>query len=150
MTDAWTLHGSGRREHRAWEHLHAITRSWTAAWADVAGFHLDQLPDEPPVTTHLWAWTTNTWLRVRLDGNHWWAALLARDSSEEEEIWRTSAAIPQPTITGLRHWQSDAGQTKQYRGADGIIDTHDTIQLVPLRRTTGVFIGSTDSLHEAR
>ena len=36
------------------------------------------------------------------------------------------------------------------RGADGIIDTHDTIQLVPLRRTTGVFIGSNDSLHEAR
>lgn len=81
MSNTWNLHGSGRRNHSSWEHLHATTRNWTAAWADIDGFHLNHLPDQPPVATHLWAWTTNTWLRVRIDDSHWWAALLTLGSS---------------------------------------------------------------------
>lgn len=154
MTTTWNLHGCGRRDHDAWDHLHEITRDWTAAWAGIDGFHISRLPDRPPVTTHLWAWTTNTWLRVRVDGSHWWAALLTYGSSGESSFWSASEDVGEPTITSLRHWQSDDGQAKQFRPAEDnledIIDAHHRfIQLVPLRRTTGVFIGSTESHQQA-
>lgn len=149
MNDTWTLHGSRRREHHAWEQLHGITRTWTAAWTDVAGFHVDHLPDEPPTTTHLWAWTTDTWLRIRIDGAHWWGALLTRGGDDVGGLWSSQSikSVPRPTITELRQWNSEDGQAKQYRGDEGVLDQHDMIQLVPLLRNTGVFIGSNDSLH---
>lgn len=143
MTDTWALRGSGRRTRDSWDHLHAITREWTAAWAGIDGFHLDRLPDQPPLTTHLWAWTTNAWLRVRIDGPHWWAALLTCGSSEEDELWTAPEPIEEPAITSLRHWPSAERQAMQYHGDEGVLDVHDRFkQLVPLRRTTGVFIGA--------
>ena len=149
----WTLHGSGRRDRDTWDRLHEITREWTAAWAGVDGFHINRLPDQPPVTTHLWAWAPNTWLRVRIDGPHWWGALLTCGGSVNSGLWQDVEAVDKPTITGLRHWQSDEGQAKQFRPAEDnvqdVLDAHDQfLQLVPLRHTTGTFIGRAESLQE--
>ncbi|MBA8825284.1 hypothetical protein FHX42_002635 [Saccharopolyspora lacisalsi] len=145
---AWTLRGTGRRDADTWNQLHAVTESWTAAWADVEGFHLETMPATPPVTTHVWAWSTGRWLRVRIDGAHWWAALLANNNEQEDDLWTTSESIAEPSITPLRHWMPDEGQVKQYRGSDNVLGEHSMIQITPLRRTTAAFLGHA-STHQA-
>ncbi|SDQ35302.1 hypothetical protein [Actinopolyspora saharensis] len=145
MSTPWTLHGSTRRDHDEWKHLHELTHGWTAAWADNHGFHLDAVPAEPPATTHLWAWTTGRWLRARIDAPHWWAVVLAVGDTTIEPSWRREVT-DLPEVSPVLHWAATDGRIRQYRGADGVLDQDTHIQLVPHRRTTAPFIGTRDSL----
>lgn len=146
MNTDWTLHGSGRRHRDTWAHLHETTRGWTAAWADHHGFHLDTMPAEIPATTHLWAWTTGRWLRVRIDTPHWWAAVLTPDDIGTGESW-TPKNVETPQIHPVLHWNHEDKRVQQSRrrGIGDVFD-HDAIQLIPLRPSTAAFLGSRDSL----
>lgn len=56
-----------------WPGARALLAGTTCAWSDLDGFHLqpaDRLPEDTPVATHLWAWTTDTCFRLRLDDGH--------------------------------------------------------------------------------
>lgn len=138
----WFLHGSGRRSADDWRQLRSLAVDWDASWADVAGFHLEPMPATPPITTHLWAWTANRWLRVRIDGSDWWAALLTSGEPVIGDLWTDPEEVPEPPITKLRHWHSEHdGQVGQFRGNEEILNRDDFIKLTPLRQTTAAFIG---------
>ena len=117
----WTLHGSGRNDHDQWQRLHQHTHDWTAAWADNEGFHLEPMPTEAPNATHLWAWTTGSWLRVRLDVPHWWAAMLTTPTTGGGTQWEHPRQRDHPAE---RERLAD-------RGGEGIVRERD------LRRRAG-------------
>lgn len=52
-----------------WSQVHALARGCQAAWTDYAGFRIDPVPETCPPTSHLWAWSTDRWLRIRPDGD---------------------------------------------------------------------------------
>ncbi|MCI2416186.1 hypothetical protein MOQ72_02015 [Saccharopolyspora sp. K220] len=138
----WFLHGTGQRTGSDWPMLQSFAADWEASWADVAGFHLEPMPEQQPVTTHLWAWSQSHWLRVRIDGACWWAALLSSDDSGVGEPWTETDEVPEPTISDIRHWHVGSDrQVRQFRGNTEILDRDDFFQLVPLRPTTAAFIG---------
>jgi hypothetical protein len=137
----WYLHGSGRRTADDWRLLRSLNGDWDASWADVKGFHLEPMPSTPPITTHLWAWSGQRWLRVRVDGTNWWAALLTSGEPVAGDLWTDREEVPEPPITNLRHWHLDDGQVHQFRGNDELLNREDFIQLIPLRPTTAAFIG---------
>ncbi|AOR31084.1 hypothetical protein BFF78_08545 [Streptomyces fodineus] len=60
------------------------------AWTDLNGFRLEPataLPAEPPVATHLWAWTSQTALRSRIDtGRALTCALLPDTGATGESV----------------------------------------------------------------
>jgi hypothetical protein len=145
MNDSWNLLGSNRREPDEWALLYQRAQSWSAAWADVEGFHLETMPPQPPVTTHLWAWTSRHWLRVRIDGRHWWAALLTAGTPDiRNDLWGEPESVAPPSVSPIRHWANER-EAKQYRGTDEIRHRNDFIQLTPLRRTTAPFVGHISS-----
>ncbi|MGP4020996.1 hypothetical protein [Saccharopolyspora sp. 5N708] len=138
----WFLHGTGQRTASEWSMLQSFAAGWEASWADVAGFHLEPMPAQRPVTTHLWAWSQNRWLRVRIDGAYWWAALLSSGDSVVGEPWTEQEKVPEPTTADIRHWHLGSDrQARQFRGNTEILDRDDFFQLVPLRQTTAAFIG---------
>ncbi|EQD81987.1 hypothetical protein A8924_5491 [Saccharopolyspora erythraea NRRL 2338] len=140
---SWYLHGSGRKTRNTWHELLELAGGWTASWADHLGFHQDKLPAEPPKTTHLWAWTRHRWLRVRVDHDHWWAALLVEGNKIEGPPWIAPEPVDPPNITPFTNWGSHR-TVKQYRpaaGAEDVLNRYDMLQLVPLRQTTALFIG---------
>ncbi|GGL19451.1 hypothetical protein [Mangrovihabitans endophyticus] len=52
----------------SWETLAAtLTTAQETAWADYDGFHIGAPPTQPPPYSHLWAWSTEWLIRVRLD-----------------------------------------------------------------------------------
>jgi hypothetical protein len=62
---AWlTAHG-----RRPWDEISTVLSGCTCAWADLDGFHCGPPPAGPPLATHLWAWSADRLLRIRLDGN---------------------------------------------------------------------------------
>jgi hypothetical protein len=140
---SWYLHGSGRQTRTSWRELLELDGEWTASWADHLGFHQEALPAELPKTTHLWAWARNRWLRVRVDHDHWWAALLVEGDKVEGPLWTKSGPVDAPDITPFTNWGGHRN-VKQYRpaaGAEDVLRRDDMIQLVPLRQTTAPFIG---------
>lgn len=153
MSSTWTLHGSGRREHSEWALLHHHTRDWTAAWADTGGFHVEPMPATAPATTHLWAFTTHQWLRVRIDVPYWWAAVLTLDvefalSRPQEETspsW-TRKEISPPTVVWVRHWEPNDDRIKQYVGPADVLGRHDHVQLLPPLPLCAPFLGHQNSL----
>jgi len=52
---------------RTWDALLPLLDHATCAWADLDGFHVAAAPAAPPISTHLWAWRQQWWLRARLD-----------------------------------------------------------------------------------
>lgn len=143
---SWYLHGSGRRHRYEWSMLLAVADSWTASWADHLGFHQEPLPAETPKTTHLGAWASHHWLRVRIDNDDWWAALLVEGDKRQECLWRKKEPIGRPDITRFENW-GNARNAKQYKwaeGAENVLKRDDMLQLVPLRQpTNAIFIGDT-------
>lgn len=142
---SWHLHGSGRRTRHNWRELLELDHGWTASWADHRGYHEEPLPSDMPRTTHLWAWAPHTWLRVRIDGDHWWAALLTEGEPSAHHLWPQPDPTPPPRITPFTNW-GHARNAKQYKaapGAENVLHRDDMIQLAPLRPTTGLFIGDT-------
>ncbi|MGW9307765.1 hypothetical protein ACWGPQ_07115 [Saccharomonospora azurea] len=144
MSAAWILRGSGRQNHAAWTQLHQHTRGWTAAWADTSGFHLEPMPTTAPATTHLWAFTTHQWLRVRIDVPYWWAAALTLDT--EFNLPWTRMPTSAPTVVRVRHWNSDDNRIKQYTGPAGVLGHHEHVQLLPHLPLCAPFLGHQDSL----
>lgn len=147
MTLEWSLHGSRRQHRDAWPELYHRTSDWTAAWADNHGFHLEPMPTAAPVTSHLWAWSTDHWLRIRIDGALWWAALLSPSREAFAPAWKRED-IDEPTINRILHWAKEDGRIQQYNGPKEIFEDLKYIQLLPHRPTTAPFIGTTDSLSE--
>lgn len=143
---SWYLHGSCRRTRDEWSELLAVADSWTASWADHLGFHEEPLPAESPRTTHLWAWAPHHWLRVRIDHDHWWAALLVEGEPRQDRLWWEKEPIGRPDITRFQNW-GNARETKQYRWAEGaknVLNRDDMLQLIPLHKATNaIFIGDT-------
>lgn len=142
----WTLHATGPRPLGDWPHL--TTTAMHAAWADTLGFHITEaLPDTPPHTTHLWAWTTGCWLRVRVDHPHWWAAALTHDTTPTGTAWRPDPErLPSTTIHPILHWPPGAGEIAQRTlTPTGILTTYRMIALTPLRANTATFYGTTDT-----
>lgn len=142
---SWHLYGSGCRTREQWSDLLASDDSWTASWADHLGFHEESLPAEAPRTTHIWAWARHAWLRVRIDDDHWWAALLVEGEQRDDPRWTSSEEIETPDITGFTNW-GNTRNVKQYRwapGARNALHRSDMIQLIPSRVTTATFIGDT-------
>jgi hypothetical protein len=69
---AWlTPHG-----RQSWTAISSILSGCTCAWADLDGFHCEPAPAGPPLATHLWAWSPDRLLRIRLDGTDGIAAEL--------------------------------------------------------------------------
>jgi hypothetical protein len=69
---AWlTAHG-----RHPWPEIFALLTGVTCAWADLDGFHAEPAPAEPPLATHLWAWSPDRMLRVRIDDSDGIAAEL--------------------------------------------------------------------------
>ncbi|SNR87918.1 hypothetical protein SAMN06265360_1277 [Haloechinothrix alba] len=144
MTARWTLSGSGRRDTQEWDELRTLTDGWTVAWADVAGFHFTRMPAGLPQTTHLWAWAPGSYLRVRVDGRHWWAALLTEGEEQPVGEWSTESCDTVEVVPML-HWPVGERRVKQFRQAEGsqnVLHVHDLYQLTPMSGpATGVFIG---------
>jgi hypothetical protein len=62
---AWLIaHG-----RRPWTEIYSLLTGCTCAWADLDGFHAGPPPDEAPLATHLWAWSPDRLLRIRVDGS---------------------------------------------------------------------------------
>ena len=69
---AWlTAHG-----RHPWATISSLLSGCTCAWADLDGFHAGPPPAGPPLATHLWAWSPDRLLRIRLDGSDGIAAEL--------------------------------------------------------------------------
>jgi len=74
-----------------WVEARSLLAGTTCAWADLDGFHVtgaDRLPEEPPQSTHLWAWDPNRCLRLRIDGTRALAAALhpGQDGAEQVRV----------------------------------------------------------------
>jgi hypothetical protein len=149
MTATWTLHRTGRRAAGAWKYLVTSLPEVTAAWADLTGFHVtDGLPDTPPLATHLWAWRTGTWLRLRLDHPHWWGALLTNTDVQPASPWIiTRESVPTVEQHPLLHWNPGADQISQRQiSPREALTSLKMVELVPLRQTTASFVGTADTL----
>ncbi|WP_433678311.1 hypothetical protein [Nocardia sp. CA-119907] len=150
MSTAWTLHATGRQTPSTWPQLAATTTH--AAWADTDGFHITPaLPDTPPATTHLWAWTTGCWIRARIDHTDWWAAALTHNATPTGPLWAKSEALQHVTIQPILHWPPGAGEVQQRHltPADALT-SYRMIQLAPTRATTATFLGTLDTDPTAR
>lgn len=145
MSSRWHLHGSARRHHDEWAQLHAITENWQATWFDNTGLNLRIMPSTPPATSHLWAWASRRWLRVRIDVPHWWAAILSPDLLPVPDHWKIEDDLDVPRVGSVRHWGAEDGRTMQYRG-NADLRGQETIQLLPYLATTSPFIGTQDTL----
>lgn len=75
----------------AWDQITAMLAGAQAAWADYDGFHVGASPESPPPYSHLWAWTEDWLARIRIDGTHAIAAVLAlrgQPGNPPPEQWR--------------------------------------------------------------
>jgi hypothetical protein len=148
MTVTWTLRGTGRRHANQWPSLATAMPTAEAAWADLTGFHIhDALPTQPPTATHLWAWTRGSWLRVRIDNAHWWAAHLTTEPNDgDPALWLHVEKPDAVDHNEVLHWAPTAGEVAQRRLSPAEALSRPMIELTPLRASTGTFLGSTDTL----
>lgn len=69
---AWLVaHG-----RRSWLEILPLLADCTCLWADLDGIHAATPPAGPPLSTHLWAWESGRFLRIRVDGTDGIAAEL--------------------------------------------------------------------------
>lgn len=64
-----------------WSQARPALRDWTCTWVDLAGVHVGEAPEAPPVgCTHLWAWdAAGRMSRARFDGDRAVLSFLAED-----------------------------------------------------------------------
>lgn len=53
-----------------WPEFRALVPDWQAIWVDFDGPHVGAVPAEAPQASHLWAWSGDTWVRVRIEDGH--------------------------------------------------------------------------------
>ncbi|MEU5524513.1 hypothetical protein ABZ759_28610 [Streptomyces sp. NPDC047860] len=77
-----------RHGRMPWPQARTLLAGTTCAWADLDGFHIlpaTKLPDDrPPLATHLWAWSEDRCLRLRLDGAQALVAALHLQGASQE------------------------------------------------------------------
>ncbi|MEV0359416.1 hypothetical protein AB0H71_25505 [Nocardia sp. NPDC050697] len=142
----WTLHATGRRDTTDWPDLARLPLH--AAWADNDGFHIsDHLPATTPRTTHLWAWTRQQWLRIRIDHPHWWGAALTTDTTAPSQLFTTATEpVEHLTIEAILHWPPSAGEIAQRTVHPGdALTGYRMISLSPTRARTATFYGTQDT-----
>jgi hypothetical protein len=138
----WTIRGTTELAANRWPELIALPGDWRAAWADLDGMHINVAPPATlPVTTHLWAWTVGGWLRVRVDGNRWWASALLHTAGIDSSLWLALSEPIDVAVDSIRSWSPTDGRVAQMRIAAGTI-TPTMWQLVPIAERTAVYIGA--------
>lgn len=56
-------------ERMPWADAAVILPRMSWMWADLGGWQLaESLPVIPPIATHVWGFSSNAWVRLRLDG----------------------------------------------------------------------------------
>lgn len=142
----WNLQGTTELTSAGWPDLVHLLAGWRAAWVDLDGMHIDvDLPTALPITSHLWAWTSGGWLRVRVDGDRWWAGALFRGEAPGSGLWGAKPdTVEDVTVHLIRSWSPTEGRTAQRRLAAGAVPP-TMRQLVPVRARPAVYIGSSDS-----
>jgi hypothetical protein len=77
MTEEWFLGSVSRCQWTVARQ--ELTADWWY-WADLSGAHLESTPpEESPLTTHLWGWGRDRWIRLRVDGDEVLGAELSLD-----------------------------------------------------------------------
>jgi hypothetical protein len=71
---------------QSWTAISSMLSGCTCAWADLDGFHCEPAPAEPPLATHLWAWSPDRLLRIRLDGTDGITAELHLTETDNGEL----------------------------------------------------------------
>ena len=82
----------------AWDQITRMLAGAQAAWADYDGFHVGAPPESPPPYSHLWAWTADWLARIRIDGQHAIAGVLAlrgQPGDSPPEQWRQDVRFHQ-------------------------------------------------------
>ncbi|PZS33525.1 MAG: hypothetical protein DLM58_07495 [Pseudonocardiales bacterium] len=88
-----------------WQAARELGAGYTWFWCDLTGQHLHmELPDQPPIATHLWGWRSDGWMRWRLDGAEVIGAALHtnRPSGAAVEV--------RPRLIRGRSWQPGDGR----------------------------------------
>lgn len=67
-----------------WEEVREIVGDAQCVWSDLEGVHVREVPDVPPLATHLWAWDAQAWYRVRIDDGEAVVATLRTDQPSPE------------------------------------------------------------------
>ncbi|MGL5862187.1 MAG: hypothetical protein ACRCY9_13125 [Phycicoccus sp.] len=121
MTATHHLIGLGMLD---WEQIRDLCAASTCAWADYDGFHIepaDQLPQEAPPYTHLWAWSPRHLIRVRLDGpGGVVGVLIPNTDGPDAHAEMEPATWPHPQISELAtvvehtvtNFKEDSGTTR--------------------------------------
>lgn len=74
-----------------WDQVARMLAGAQSAWADYDGFHVGETPASLPPYSHLWAWTEDWLARIRIDGQHAIAGVLAlrgEPANPPPEQWR--------------------------------------------------------------
>jgi hypothetical protein len=67
MTEEWFLRSVSRSQWTVARQ--ELTAGWWY-WADLSGAHLESTPpEESPISTHMWGWGDDRWIRLRVDGD---------------------------------------------------------------------------------
>lgn len=104
-----------------WSEVRAALDLATCMWLDLDGFHLTGAPENPPLTSIMWAWRQagqgTTAYRPRLDGGVTFLATLAVRAGDGDELcaWgdrgqvaaakdhAAATGVPDPTTLQLRY-----------------------------------------------
>jgi len=144
---AWTLLGTGARTEADWSSLREELDGWQAGWADLEGFHIQPLPPAPPLATHLWAWRSDGWLRVRIDGHDWVASALFRATVRESPLWSSNREqLTAVHTTEIVSWDRADGRVRQLVLANTTKVPKTMWQLTPVTARPVVFVGTHDTL----
>lgn len=144
----WELRGRPESAVADWPAMAEYLADWRAAWADLDGLHIDApAPRTLPTTSHLWAWTTSAWVRVRIDGDRWIGGGLFRGTHPEAEVWTAPRENVDVVTDVICSWAKDDGRVLQLRLAEGDIPPRMQ-QLVPIGPNPAVYIGSVESYRE--
>jgi hypothetical protein len=78
----WTLLGLG---WQPWTRVVELCDGLTCSWGDYTGFHTGDCPPTAPPYSHVWGWSSDRFVRVRVDGDQGIVGLLTRTDAD---TWR--------------------------------------------------------------
>lgn len=98
------LESLGRRR---WADARAVLDGFTCAWAGIDGFRIGDAPEEPPAFSHLWGWRGKECVRVRIDEDHVYGAVLHEAASSDDAERFDEVAV---VVRSGRIWDRGDGQ----------------------------------------